>query len=79
MSNEIVKAAKEQYKNVGYNKEDDGDMSLYVNGALFGASLKEQQYNDAIEALKVCYRSLCTYGSHPIIEKHVNNVLSKPD
>jgi phosphoenolpyruvate carboxylase len=28
-------------------------------------------------ALKVCYESLCTYGSHPIIEKQVENVLRK--
>lgn len=28
-------------------------------------------------ALKVCYASLCTYGSHPIIENQVENVLKK--
>ena len=32
---------------------------------------------ELLEALKVCYASLCTYGSHPIIEKHVENVLTR--
>ena len=75
MAKQIIEAAKAQYKNVGYSKEQDGDMSLYVNGVLFGASLKEKDNNEIIEALKVCYRSLCTYGSHPIIEKQVETVL----
>lgn len=29
-----------------------------------------------LEALKVCYKSLCTYGSHPIIEKQVENAFA---
>ena len=32
---------------------------------------------ELLEALKTCYASLCTYGSHPIIEKQVENVLRK--
>lgn len=29
------------------------------------------------EALRVCSKSLATYGEHPIIEKHVKSVLKK--
>ena len=32
---------------------------------------------ELLKALQVCYASLCTYGSHPIIEKQVENVLRK--
>ena len=32
---------------------------------------------ELLEALKMCYASLHTYGSHPIIEKQVENVLRK--
>lgn len=34
---------------------------------------------ELVYALQVCYKSLCTYGSHPIIEKHVNAVMKKAD
>lgn len=34
---------------------------------------------DLLEALKVCYKSLCTYGSHPIIEKQVENAIRKAE
>ena len=39
------------------------------NGKLLAAA------PELLDALRVCYASLCTYGSHPIIEKQVNNVL----
>lgn len=32
---------------------------------------------ELLEALQVCYRSLLTYGSHPIIEKQVEKALKK--
>jgi phosphoenolpyruvate carboxylase len=32
---------------------------------------------ELLEALKVCYKSLCTYGSHPIIEKQVEAAIQK--
>ena len=32
---------------------------------------------ELLEALKVCYSSLYTYDSHPIIEQQVENVLKK--
>lgn len=32
---------------------------------------------ELLEALKICYASLSTYGSHPIIEKQVENALKK--
>jgi hypothetical protein len=32
---------------------------------------------DLLEALKICYASLSTYGSHPIIEKQVQNAITK--
>lgn len=28
-----------------------------------------------LDALKVCFASLCTYSSHPIIEKQVNDAI----
>ena len=34
---------------------------------------------ELLEALRVCYASLCTYGSHPIIEKQVENILKKTE
>lgn len=34
---------------------------------------------ELLDALKVCYKSLCTYGSHPIIEKQVENALRKAE
>ncbi|MDD5013580.1 MAG: hypothetical protein PHW73_00575 [Atribacterota bacterium] len=30
-----------------------------------------------LDALKVCFASLCTYGSHPIIEKQVNEAIQQ--
>lgn len=42
-----------------------------ANGKLMAVS------PELLEALKTCYASLCTYGSHPIIEKQVENVLRK--
>lgn len=42
-----------------------------ANGKLLAAA------PELLEALQVCYASLCTYGSHPIIEKQVENVLRK--
>ena len=32
---------------------------------------------DLLEALKVCYTSLCTYGKHPTIENQVENAIKK--
>lgn len=32
---------------------------------------------DLLEALEVCYASLCTYGRHPLIEKQVNEAIKK--
>lgn len=32
---------------------------------------------ELLEALKVCYNSLCTYGSHPIIENQVEKTIEK--
>jgi hypothetical protein len=32
---------------------------------------------DLLEALRVCYASLCTYGSHPIIEQQVEKAIRK--
>ena len=32
---------------------------------------------DLLEALQVCYKSLCTYGNHPIIEKQVEQAINK--
>jgi len=34
---------------------------------------------DLLDALKVCYKSLCTYGSHLIIEKQVDNAIRKAE
>jgi hypothetical protein len=31
----------------------------------------------AVEALKTCHKSLCTYGVHPIIDQMVNKVIEK--
>lgn len=32
---------------------------------------------ELLDALKVCYKSLCTYGNHPIVEKQVQNAINK--
>jgi len=32
---------------------------------------------ELLEALKVCYASLCTYGTHPIIDIHVSFAIKK--
>jgi hypothetical protein len=32
---------------------------------------------DLLAALEVCYASLCTYGSHPIIQQQVEKALLK--
>ena len=40
---------------------------------------KKEINNELLNALKICYASLCTYGSHPIIENQVENVLRKTD
>ena len=32
---------------------------------------------DLLEALEVCYASLCTYGRHPLIEKQVESAIKK--
>lgn len=32
---------------------------------------------ELLEALKVCYASLCTYGNHPLIEKQVESAIKK--
>lgn len=36
-----------------------------------------EQRNEMLDALKVCYSSLCTYGDHPIIEKQVEHIFKK--
>jgi len=41
------------------------------------AIIVESQRDELLEALKVCYKSLCTYGSHPIIEKQVELAIKK--
>lgn len=40
------------------------------------AELKAQR-DELLAALNVCAASLCTYGSHPIVEKQVNNAINK--
>ena len=32
---------------------------------------------ELLKALKMCYASLCTYGSHPIIENNVEEAINK--
>lgn len=32
---------------------------------------------ELLEALQVCYASLCTYGRHPLIEKQVESAIKK--
>lgn len=32
---------------------------------------------ELLEALEVCYASLCTYGRHPLIEKQVKSAIKK--
>lgn len=32
---------------------------------------------ELLDALKVCYKALCTYGNHPIIEKQIQNAINK--
>lgn len=46
---------------------------IKANAALISAA------PDLLEALKVCYASLCTYGSHPIIEQQVEKAIRKAE
>ena len=34
-------------------------------------------YDDLVEALDICYRSLMTYGRHPLIDKPISELLKK--
>lgn len=49
----------------------------YVKGYL--KAVEETAVAELLIALKVCYASLCTYGSHPIIEKQVNDAIRKAE
>jgi phosphoenolpyruvate carboxylase len=54
-----------------------GDNAKEYCDNLIEISKTSPHSKELLEALQVCYKSLCTYGSHPIIEKQVENVLSK--
>jgi hypothetical protein len=43
----------------------------------FDTGRTSNDFDGLLEALKVCYKSLCTYGNHPIIEKQVNQAIKK--
>lgn len=60
----------------GYNVEDitgEGFCEIVNNKADKIISLN----SELLEALDICYKSLCTYGEHPIIENQVNKVFEK--
>ena len=54
-----------------------GDNAKDYCDNLIEVSKTSSHTKELLEALQVCYKSLSTYGSHPIIEKQVENVLSK--
>jgi hypothetical protein len=37
----------------------------------------QESHDKLLEALNVAYKSLCTYGNHPIIEKQVESAIEK--
>ncbi len=50
-----------------------GEDEMKANAALISAA------PDLLEALKICYASLCTYGKHPIISMQVENAIAKAE
>lgn len=74
-------AARFQYKNVGYNKEDDGELSLYIKGAELGANWQKEQLQPLIDShaemrqqLQSTHSFLLDYYSSPSI-KHTEEQL----
>lgn len=67
-----VKLGKNQDECIGFI---DGIETM--NKLITDRSKLEMSAPELLEALKTCYRSLCSYGSHPIIEKQVENILMK--
>ena len=72
-------AARCQYENVGYDK-DDGTMSLYIKGALFGANWQKEQskalqesHNKLLEALEMMYNTSEPYDVVSHKKVTVNN------
>lgn len=69
-------------------QDSKGDSIVsWVGIATSNFELKSEEYKanakliaaapELLEALEVCYKSLCTYGRHPIIDKQVENVFRK--
>jgi hypothetical protein len=66
---------KDDYNN--FCNAEDGITDLVINEI---ENYKKKSFApELLEALRVCYASLCTYGSHPIIEKQVENILKKTE
>jgi tagatose-1,6-bisphosphate aldolase len=57
--------------------EDPEDFIKTAEKAVHEAAKILSQRDELLAALKVCAASLATYGSHPIIEKQVNNAIAK--
>lgn len=71
----IEKQADGGYKHIAncsfdYKSQENLELN-HSNARLISAS------PDMYEALKTCYKSLCTYGRHPIIENMVEKILAK--
>ena len=57
--------------NLGAIANMTGRKEDHANAKLIAAA------TELLEALTVCYKSLCTYGSHPIIEKQIDAAIKK--
>jgi hypothetical protein len=57
-TNTVEEAARFQYNNVGYSKEEDGTLGLYINGAIVGANWQKEQDKAKYKALEESHAEL---------------------
>lgn len=83
----LERQISEMWDAVNQIPANDPDRDYAINQAqecenkMREAYLKQEKLRDAapelLDALKVCYASLKTYGNHPIIEKQVDYAINK--
>lgn len=84
LTKEEIDAIEAESKKLYPYMEGDNDISFGYNSMQGGkrigyteaATSRQLRIKELEKALVVCHKSLCTYGSHPLIDEQVNQALN---